>query len=189
MSNIDPEAWRAATNALRSVDRATGCPSLIAPRCFLCTRIGVATPRAPIRAVSAISFQRGHMKNARSFFFAISNLVPIIPATSDAPIKAVRRLQQTVHIILTRSSVSGVSPVRACLDAFVSTDRGARQCRTPATPQLRKLAARDPLLKCNSPQCRGHLNAKNLHMNLRWKSVVILPKGLALQPKTREAAR
>jgi hypothetical protein len=122
------------------------------------------------------------MKNARSFFIAISScLIPIIPAMSDAPIRVVRRLPQTVHISLTRRLSVWRAPVSTCLDAFVSTDRGACVCRTPATPQLCKLATCDPLLKCKSPQCRGrgHLNAKKFHMNLRWKSVVILPEGWA----------
>jgi hypothetical protein len=41
-------------------------PPFIAARIFSLTRIGVAMPDAP-----ATSFQRGQMKNARSFFFAI----------------------------------------------------------------------------------------------------------------------
>jgi hypothetical protein len=71
MSNIDPDAWRTASNALRSVDRATGRPPFIAARIFSLTRIGIDMPDAPIRGGSATSFQRGQMKNALSFFFAI----------------------------------------------------------------------------------------------------------------------
>jgi hypothetical protein len=71
MSNIDPEAWRTASNALRSVDRATGRPPFIAARIFSLTRIGIAMPDPPIRGGAATSFHRGQMKNARSFFFAI----------------------------------------------------------------------------------------------------------------------
>ena len=46
-------------------------PLLIAAKFFALKWIGVVMPDAPIREVSATSFQRGQMKNARSFFFAI----------------------------------------------------------------------------------------------------------------------
>ena len=69
---MDPDAWRKASKALRSVDRATGRPPLIVARIFSLTRIGVILPGAPVRRVSTTSFQRGQMKNARSFFFAIA---------------------------------------------------------------------------------------------------------------------
>ena len=86
MIGYNYDVRRAASNALRRVDRATGRPSLIAARVFSWTRIGVAMPDAAIRGASATSFQRGQMKNARSFFFAITACSrPMRAATPGAP--------------------------------------------------------------------------------------------------------
>src|SRR6266446_7100960 len=103
-SNIDPDAGRTASNALRSVERATGRPSLIAARVFSLTWIGVAVPDAPIREVSATSFQRGQMKNARYFFFAVPDCC-----------------SPTCYFTPARKLGVGSTPMSACLDAFAAT--------------------------------------------------------------------
>jgi hypothetical protein len=83
---------------------------LIAAKFFSLTWIGVVMPDAPIRELSATSFQRGQMKNARSFFFAIVDC--------SSPMITVR---ETCYFTSARKLGVGSAPMSACLDAFAAT--------------------------------------------------------------------
>src|SRR5580704_14380000 len=121
MSNIDPDPWRAASNALRSVDRATGRPALIAVRFFSLARIGVVMLDAASREVSATSFQRGQMKNARSFFFDIPDCSSAIIVVRRARLSKQRqRLREICYFTSARKLGVGSAPMSACLDAFAA---------------------------------------------------------------------
>jgi len=80
-ASIDPNGERAANSALRSVERATGRPLLIALKVFSLTRIGAVVHSPSFLRASTTSFHRGQTKSARSFFFAIPSC---FQATSSA---------------------------------------------------------------------------------------------------------